>query len=1552
MYAFIRLILLVTLLWATAPVMGEVYVNRQWDEAFQDFRVKPLSLEGTGLTLDRGFQNEYGDSMDLDPGPPFIFEAAVNIMSIRDGNGDVEAWSRLTIRNDQMSPDKPFQLVFGDEFDIYNEVNFYVDGDLIMEGMAFDEILMQGDYRIRSYNYNQFSATGTENSFDIRFLHVDFRGTTSTSVPVVLQSGHTTFENCRIQNMASTNTWIVEADFEGPNQETEWSFTMKGCGIVDNEVGGYRPILVQFAGKTIVEDNYFDGNRFFSGGYPCLLELYQCGITKIDDNTAGSNLVDALRLNLCFADTTSYIQSSPDLPLLITNLTVPKDRTLTIDTNSVLKFYSYDGGIKNQGTTHIKGAILTSSADDSIGGDSDLQPQPATISPWCHSLYGSIAGGVTSDSTATILLQNSRIRYAKIGTQLRATGIIDGCSYEHCVSCGIHLYPRGDQDMIVRNTRIERSRTDGQAGLEAAIRLDDRDGARADVLIDSVTIANNNMRGFWLSSSQDADQLNLALKNSRILGNTGIGLNFGLTSSLAAVEVMSCMVVANHGPGIETVGMNTAARLGIHNTVIAGNGYGTYASTRYGVHINGGTLDFTGNTVALNDYTGLQLDYTFNGGESRIANSIFYRNRSRGLFQECNTAPVCAYNDFWGNATSELYFDTGSGAVTTVEDLREMGGEFATNHGLDPGTRPELFGTISAVNYDSASGRSTLVTTGLTFHSWKYDTLLVCPDTTTAQLFWYLVVERGGDTLTALGDVRAQAQPGEVCRLFDFRLASGSPLVDSGGSGYVHGFVDVEGNQRVLDGDDDGIGRVDVGAHEFNSDSLAIAVIRPGAGELFNPGDTCRIEWSSRYSDQLNLLYTVHPDSFPLEIATAQSAQLPYYDWIVPDSGFNSGRCQVLVMNDSGAFGRSGQFGIKGAELTRARGGDFERWVTGEDGWRFGNDSASMWPDSYWSTIDYVNGIDPHTGMKYPAAFASPTQCHAKASDYPDWQTWVRAFGVDQCYIETPVGRVYQTAALTRWTAMKENWGGSCMGLSVLSMLAFADPAQCAADFPNLGAFANLHDVTVADSVREVIATVFTRQFSRAMSEHDGVSMSLPPTVTLRECRQMLDSLAGVSHDAILAMCDWPVVEEGGCHAVTPIAVRQDSVSPQIWRIEVYDNNYPDSVGLAVEVDTVTATWSYAPFGWSRRDHLWFDLPAERYREPSAMGDKRRRPLHDAASEDTLSVYAPGADTVVISSDAGIIGRLGDQLVADSGVGWPILAIGVEDNAIRGFRIPSEDWTAEFTGLPDSMLHVVVDGDAAIMEIVVATGADSLPGTVSWDSGMRSLGLKHLGLPDWKTTVRAVQTAADSETVYEVADFTMTAGDSLDWGMFSGEGARLANWGGVDSAVFRLTVVSGTRYGEFVDSLMTVPAVTAFMIVPTAEDLAQNQIKVYVDSLIDGSIDDTTFLHNDLPTAVDEQGSSDDLPYRYELVQNYPNPFNGETVIRYALPVGGKVTLDVVNVLGQRVISLVDRVQGVGWHEVTWRGMDGAGRPVASGLYFYRMRVGGFSATKKLLLLK
>jgi hypothetical protein len=145
-------------------------------------------------------------------------------------------------------------------------------------------------------------------------------------------------------------------------------------------------------------------------------------------------------------------------------------------------------------------------------------------------------------------------------------------------------------------------------------------------------------------------------------------------------------------------------------------------------------------------------------------------------------------------------------------------------------------------------------------------------------------------------------------------------------------------------------------------------------------------------------------------------------------------------------------------------------------------------------------------------------------------------------------------------------------------------------------------------------------------------------------------------------------------------------------------------------------------------------------------------------------------------------------------------------------------------------------------------------------------------------------------------------------------------------------------------------------VLPVAEDATITVHMVMQGDTIPGSNTNAAGM----PVAVSAQyyhistdilivGVDDDIsaPLEFTLVQNYPNPFNPSTSIKYSLAAQSLVSLKVYDILGSEVATLVNTVQGTGAYEVNFSASN-----LASGLYFYTLKAGNFTSTKKMMLLK
>jgi hypothetical protein len=132
---------------------------------------------------------------------------------------------------------------------------------------------------------------------------------------------------------------------------------------------------------------------------------------------------------------------------------------------------------------------------------------------------------------------------------------------------------------------------------------------------------------------------------------------------------------------------------------------------------------------------------------------------------------------------------------------------------------------------------------------------------------------------------------------------------------------------------------------------------------------------------------------------------------------------------------------------------------------------------------------------------------------------------------------------------------------------------------------------------------------------------------------------------------------------------------------------------------------------------------------------------------------------------------------------------------------------------------------------------------------------------------------------------------------------------------------------------------------------AGGQHLAFTDVLAQDQIPTWTSGNLSMGTAVGEPGGI--TPLTYGLDQNLPNPFNAQTKINFSMPAPDHVKLVVFNVLGQQVVTLLDQKLEANKHEVVWDGNNAQGSPVASGTYFYRLKIGeAFEESRQMTLLK
>ncbi len=166
-----------------------------------------------------------------------------------------------------------------------------------------------------------------------------------------------------------------------------------------------------------------------------------------------------------------------------------------------------------------------------------------------------------------------------------------------------------------------------------------------------------------------------------------------------------------------------------------------------------------------------------------------------------------------------------------------------------------------------------------------------------------------------------------------------------------------------------------------------------------------------------------------------------------------------------------------------------------------------------------------------------------------------------------------------------------------------------------------------------------------------------------------------------------------------------------------------------------------------------------------------------------------------------------------------------------------------------------------------------------------------------------------------------------------------------------ITIEDGTAsFGTIPGSGTATNAASPFVIrvaAAPADGIAEIDLHLSTGSRYD-TYDVVTITLDLTGTGVDEPT----IPVAFALRQNYPNPFRGGTTLAFDLPHPSKTTLEVYNVAGRMVTTLVDRELPAGRHVVAWNGKDSNGHDVSAGIYFYRVQSGANEAMKKMIILK
>ncbi len=792
-------------------------------------------------------------------------------------------------------------------------------------------------------------------------------------------------------------------------------------------------------------------------------------------------------------------------------------------------------------------------------------------------------------------------------------------------------------------------------------------------------------------------------------------------------------------------------------------------------------------------------------------------------------------------------------------------------------------------------------------------------------------------------------------------------LVNVGGSGACS-------NDRGIDINDSGltVGTMALtnptAVHGFLLTPNYLSVNLPSENWLMTAGESNIISWMHLGVDTINIYYQIGESPVQYLIADHYLADANYFVWDVPDTLLST-KVKIRIEDVSSAtYAESKTFRIKGYILTRLNDdGDYDRFRPDLDGWQVTNSGTEMWPFSWYYRFNYQYGKDPNTNVTYPGTPEYPF-FGAGIKKFVDWPLFTETFGLDQCYIPDNDGNLqYRRAATDFWALNADtNFFGSCFGFAQSSLLAFDRKATFLSYF-GLPDFGNLYDVPVSDSNRKVINRLYERQLADDENDYNAASLSRTAVNVLEDIKAMMLS----DTDDHRSISIFSHHEPTGGHTVLPYRVIKAPDWPEVYRVYVYDSNNPGDTGIYITIGTVSNRWFFPVLNWSENTPgtLRLDQPASHYLEPPHIGLDAKSGSPLAADAKYIypcmkMLYSDARDVLVQAVNPcwghggyAKLDTLDGFTTQGPSVFLPIIPATGGAHRPFGLYMYRPDcyyYNINLSLLRDSNVYISFVTDSIIWNYSRAHADSSQrEALIYYESNLgQDLTIYYGDEGNRTVDISAILPGDDYEKALDITNVTIEPGNSITTSYLK-EGDFVIRNNGDGFPTYcdlKLSQISTDGLSLFNFNDLLLDGGTTYIIhAPDWSNLDTSPLIIYVKDYY-GTILDSLIL-NSQPT--DVEGSVDpSIPHTFALSQNYPNPFNPATTIEYSLPSREPVCIEIFNILGQKVRTLVNETKAVGTYRTEWNGTDDFGKVVSAGVYLYRFQAGDFEQTKKMLLLK
>lgn len=546
---------------------------------------------------------------------------------------------------------------------------------------------------------------------------------------------------------------------------------------------------------------------------------------------------------------------------------------------------------------------------------------------------------------------------------------------------------------------------------------------------------------------------------------------------------------------------------------------------------------------------------------------------------------------------------------------------------------------------------------------------------------------------------------------------------------------------------------------------------------------------------------------------------------------------------------------------------------------------------------------------------------------------------------------VYNPYALEKWYSIKNVWTGSCAGFAVSSLLAFGKKDDLLSLYSEIGSFDNLSELAINDERRKLINRFFIRQYGVEHSLALDEGSNKTPWETLLEIKQML--LIENRNDRHLYLFDEDYIVDADsnsyAHAVVPYKVNQNSATPNLYGIFVYDSNYPLEDEAIIGVDSITNTWYYYKDGTQGDyDGLYLLDPVPDYFNTPTLylsDSYFNQPVKLSSNTDFIEVYNTQGSNILLHDPSGKqIGFDNGKIINELNEGVPIIPLVGTSPPPIGYFIPDNNYMIEMKNFPGSNSRISIMGKESVYTVFRDDADQQQTDKYNFNDG---LSISNTDAANKNFSFRTLFVGDTAQKVANFRNVMFNQNDSLKISHLDNDEIKLINYSGSEKNYdLKLWNASATGEGKFDHLKIDLPANSSHIIAPDWYSIKTKPVIIIIDNGNDGSIDDSIEVKNEI-TGTDESTITNSLPEYFSLEQNYPNPFNPTTNIEFRIADHGFVTLKIFDVLGNEVATLVNEEKPSGTYNVDF---DGTG--LTSGVYFYKLRAGSFVQTKKMILLR